>query len=230
MTEQNQNTAASKVTIDDVRAVIGEGDPNQTNASKVRTLLGRGSFETIQKHLSTLRLELAAALVPTVSADQVPPVPTDAAASMWAAAYTAAQVLTLARSEKLAAERDAAVLQMEVMTVDLAGLVSAVDEQAAQLDRAAVTVAQVQAAHLSDVDQAKAGLLAAADELAAAKAAAEASEAVLRAQIVDLGHKVQVVEKDAANAALTLQVTIDRLTDQVGELKSLLHSQAQPQS
>lgn len=83
---------ASRVTLDDVRAVLNGTDPHSTNASKVRTLLGgRGSFETIQKHLGTLRQELATAAAPPVSADQVPPMPTEAAAAMWGSDHIAAK-------------------------------------------------------------------------------------------------------------------------------------------
>lgn len=81
MTDTTQTPAvASRVTLDDVRAVLNGTDLHSTNASKVRTLLGgRGSFETIQKHLNTLRAELAAAAAPPVAADQVPVMPADAA-------------------------------------------------------------------------------------------------------------------------------------------------------
>ena len=70
MTTENQTPApaASRVTIDDVRTALEGTDPNQTNASKVRALLGgRGSFETIQKHLGTLRQELATAAAPPIA-------------------------------------------------------------------------------------------------------------------------------------------------------------------
>lgn len=48
--------ASPRITIDDARTALDDTDPHHTNASKVRTLLGgRGSFETIQKHLNSLR-------------------------------------------------------------------------------------------------------------------------------------------------------------------------------
>jgi hypothetical protein len=140
MTDTTQASASpapsSRVTIDDVRTVLEGTDPNLTNASKVRILLGgRGSFETIQKHLNTLRQELATAAAPPVAPDQVPALPAEAAQAMWIAAWTAAQVQTMARAEKLANERDAALLKLETMGQDIAGLVATVDEQAGQLDQ-----------------------------------------------------------------------------------------------
>jgi len=143
MTDTTQTPAvASRVTLDDVRAVLNGTDLHSTNASKVRTLLGgRGSFETIQKHLNTLRAELAAAAAPPVAADQVPVMPADAAQAMWVAAWTAAQGQTLRRTELLAAERDSALLKLETMSQDLADQVQTMDAQAGELERAAAAVA-----------------------------------------------------------------------------------------
>ena len=215
---------ASRVTLDDVRAVLNGTDPHSTNASKVRTLLGgRGSFETIQKHLGTLRQELATAAAPPVSADQVPPMPTEAAAAMWVAAYSAAQVQTLRRTELLASERDAALLKLETMGQDVAGLVATVDEQAGQLDQAAATVAKVQADHIADIEKAK---------VQAAAAVAD------RTQVVgELERARQELEKAQADAAHAAEIAgagrelmrqeLARLTDQVGELKAALYKRAE---
>ena len=38
------------ITIDDVRLALGETDPSTTNANKIRQIIGRGGFTTIQKH------------------------------------------------------------------------------------------------------------------------------------------------------------------------------------
>lgn len=211
---------AARVTIDDVRTVLEGTDPNQTNAGKVRALLGnRGSFETIQKHLNTLRQELAAAAMPPMPADQVPALPADAAQAMWLAAWGAAQVQNLRRTEKLAAERDAALLKLETLGQDVAGLLSTVDEQTAELARAAQAVAKVQADHLADLEKAK------------AEAAASAAD---RAQVVqELEHARQELAQEKANAQHAAAITeagrelmreeMARLTDQVGELKAALY-------
>ena len=208
---------ASRVTLDDVRAVLNGADPHSTNASKVRTLLGgRGSFETIQKHLGTLRQELATAAAPPVSADQVPPMPTEAAAAMWVAAYSAAQVQTLRRTELLASERDAALLKLETMGQDVAGLVATVDEQAGQLDQAAQALIGVQAARLADLEKAE------ADKATAAADRAQLAQELAQAR-ADAQHAAQIAE---AGRELMRQ-ELARLTDQVGELKAALYKRAE---
>ncbi|AEK59809.1 conserved hypothetical protein (plasmid) [Acidithiobacillus caldus SM-1] len=48
-----------RVTLEDVRGAVEQlgGDPSRTNAAKVREVLGRGGYTTIQKHLEALRVE-----------------------------------------------------------------------------------------------------------------------------------------------------------------------------
>ena len=223
-TTQAPAPAASRVTIDDVRAVLEGTDPNQTNASKVRALLGgRGSFETIQKHLNTLRQELATAAAPPVAADQVPALPADAAQAMWVAAWTAAQVATMARAEKLASERDAALLKLETMGQDVAGLVATVDEQAANLDQAGAAVAKVQADHLADLEKAEADKAAAAADRAELAQVLERTRQELAKAQADAAHAAQIAE---AGRELMRQ-ELARLTDQVGELKAALYKRAE---
>ena len=215
---------ASRVTLDDVRAVLNGTDLHSTNASKVRTLLGgRGSFETIQKHLGTLRQELAAAAAPPVSADQVPPMPTEAAAAMWVAAYSAAQVQTLRRTELLASERDAALLKLETMGQDVAGLVATVDEQAGQLDQAAQALIGVQAARLADLEKAEADKATAAADRAQLAQELERTRQELAQARADAQHAAQIAE---AGRELMRQ-ELARLTDQVGELKAALYKRAE---
>jgi hypothetical protein len=219
--------AASRITIDDVRTAIEGTDPNTTNASKVRALLGgRGSFETIQKHLTTLRAELAAAAMPPVAADQLPAMPAEAAQAMWAAAFTAAQVQTMARAEKLAAERDAALLQLETMGQDVAGLVFTVDEQSGQLDQAAQEVAKIQAAHIADVEKAKADQAATAAELERVKTELERvtreSAAELERVKAAAAAAAAIAQRDAQIAAAAMQTTIDNLNAQVHQRDMLL--------
>ena len=216
--------ASTRVTIDDVRTVLEGTDPNQTNASKVRALLGdRGSFETIQKHLAILRQELAMAAAPPVAADQVPALPADAAQAMWIAAWSAAQVATLSRTEKLAAERDAALLKLETMGQDVAGLVATVDQQAGQLDQAASAVAAIQAAHLADLDKAKAEQAAAVTDRAQLAQEIERGRADLVKTQADAAHAAALAE----SGRLMIREELARLTDQVGELKAHLYRRAE---
>ena len=218
---------AARVTIDDVRTAIGSTDPNQTNASKVRALLGnRGSFETIQKHLATIRQELAIAAAPPVSTDAIPALPAEAVQAIWVAAWSAAQVVTLRRTETLAAERDAALLKLETMGQDVAGLVATVDEQTGQLDQAAVAqqavrleeqAATTKWAELAvELDRTKSEAIAALDH---------ARQELTMAQ-ADAAHAAQIAE---AGRDLMRQ-ELARLTDQVGELKAALYKRVEAPS
>lgn len=226
MTDQTQAPApaASRITLDDVRTAIEGTHPKETNASKVRALLGnRGSYETIQKHLNTLRAELAAAAAPPVAADAVPALPADAAQAMWVAAWTAAQVQTLRRTELLASERDAALLKLETMSQDVAGLLATVDEQAGQLDQAAATVAKVQADHIADIEKAKVQAAAAAADRTQVVGELERARQELEKAQADAAHAAEIAE---AGRELMRQ-ELARLTDQVGELKAALYKRAE---
>lgn len=222
MTDQTQAPAA-RITIDDVRTAIEGTDPNQTNASKVRALLGRGSFETIQKHLGTLRQELATAAAPPVAADQVPALPADAAQAIWLAAWTAAQVQTMARAEKLAAERDAALLKLEAMGQDVAGFVATVDEQAEQLSQAKIQAEMKENQRLADLDM--------LDESHKEEVLVwEATKNELERTRHELA-TVQAAAQHAAELAESgrelMRQELARLTDQIGELKAALYKRAE---
>lgn len=223
-TTQTLAPAASRITIDDVRTALDGNDPNKTNAGKVRALLGnRGSFETIQKHLFTLRAELAAAAAPPVAADAVPALPADAANQMWLAAWAAAQVATMARAEKLASERDAALLKLETMGQDLAGLVATVDEQAGELELADAA-RQVTAAQYLDALQAKTDAVEfQAEQTAEALRSVERTRQELAKVQADAARVAQIAEAGRD----VVRQEIGRLTDQIGELKAALYKRAE---
>ena len=224
MTDTTQAPATGRVTIDDVRTVLEGADPNQTNASKVRALLGgRGSFETIQKHLGTLRAELAAAAAPPVAADAVPALPAETAQAMWQAAWVAAQVQTMKRAELLASERDAALLKLETMSQDLADQVQTMDAQAGELERAAAAVAAVQAAHLADLEKSKADLAVAAADRAQVVQELERTRQELAQARADAAHAAELAE----SGRVMMREELARLTDQVGELKAHLYKRAE---
>lgn len=223
MSETTLPSAAGRVTLEDVQNALADTDPNATNAGKVRALLGgRGSFETIQKHLKTLREQQAEAAMPPSAPADVPAVPPEVANQVWQAAWRAAQVQTFQRLEKLATQRDAAIDQLNTMNQDTIGLVAQLDEQAVQLDRAAQAVASIQAAHLVDLDKAK------AEQAKAAQHAAELAQELERTR------KEMAQQKTAATHAAELadsgrvmmREELARLTDQVGELKSHLYKRA----
>lgn len=227
--DDNHTTVGGKVSLADVRAALTDTNPNETNAGKVRALLGdRGSLATIQKYLGILRDERAAAAAPPSADYQAPAVPPEAAEAMWVAAWSAAQVQALRRTETLSTERDAALLKLETLGQDVTGLTATVDEQAAELERAAVTVANVQAAHLADVE--RFGV-----EQAAAAAAASSHAAALTEDLEHAGRELAKVQAASAHAAELADARQDgmrgelaRLTDQVGELKAALYKRAEP--
>ena len=221
MTVDNQNAS---VTIDDVRSALGDTDPNATNANKVRALLGnRGSFATIQKHLATLRQELAAASAAPVAVDSAPAMPTEAATQMWVAAWSAAQVATMAHTQRIAAERDAALVKLDTMGADVAGLVAAVDEQAAQIEQAEQEAAAAAVAHLADLEKAQTNLEEAAAERAELVSEIERNRAELEKAQADSMHAAELAEQ----GRLMMREELARLTDQVGELKAHLYKRAE---
>jgi multidrug resistance efflux pump len=141
---------------------------------------------------------------------------------MWVAAWAAAQVATLRRTELLASERDAALLKLETMSQDLAGFMATVDEQSAQIDQAAEALAGVQAARLADQEKA-----------AADRAAAVADRAELAKELERARQELAKVQAEAAHAAQIadagrelMRQELARLTDQVGELKAALYKRA----
>ena len=211
MATDNVNTGP--ITIDDVRAALADTDPTTTNAGALQKLIGRGSNATVQKHLDTIRAERAPA---PVAPGAAPAAPADAVAAIWGAAWAAAQVHTLGRLERVAADRDHLAGQVVQLGQDLAAALSELDGVKVGTDAlvkaSGEAVGAIQAERdeaLEIANEAKQALEASRIDFERLKAGAQANEAMLK--------------KDAQNAALTLQSTIDRLTDQVGELKSLLH-------
>jgi hypothetical protein len=221
MTDATQTTGP--ITIDDVRAAIGDTDPNQTNANKLRATLGRGSFATIQRHLDTIRTERAPA--PVVAPGAAPAAPPDAVASLWAVAYSAAQALTLGRLEAVSAERDALAALANTQAGDLAALLATVDEHGEKI----VEVEKQYAELAADMNE----QMEAEDEADKARAYEDTMADSQRLQLLselakvqaDAAHAHELAQRDASIAASAMQSTIDRLTDQVSELKSLLHKQ-----
>lgn len=205
MTSETQNTGP--VTLDDVRAAIGDTDPSTTNASKLRAALGRGSQSTIQKHLDFIRAELAAA-APSLEATAAPEVPKELTQAIWSAAWNAAQAKTagaLAQAQAQAVQQAAALATAQADTAasqqqidDMAEALASQQAQAIQLqDNSLETLAglqqeaQAQAQQIAELRQelaqqaqqhAQAALVVQqAQELAAAKAGA--IEATLRGEL-----------------------------------------------
>jgi DNA repair exonuclease SbcCD ATPase subunit len=211
--EIEEQEPQGRITIEDVKEVIGESSPFQTNASKIRKALGRGSNATVQKHLETVRRErIAAGYSNTELAP--PKIPDDLASLIWAAAWSSANALTLSRLESLSAERDRLQINTDAQAADLEDLTTKLDEleyQVKQHDEA-LTAAQELA-------------LAEANKISAELQAKSAALATAESEIERLIEKSSTAEKTAflefRIEKQTLQSTIDRLTDQLGELKAL---------
>jgi len=210
--------STGRVTIDDVRAAIGDTDPDRIGASRVRTMLGgRGSHETIQRHLATLRAEAQArAAPPDPTAERVPVPPQDAVTHIWAAAWHAARAAALARAELLAAERDAALARIRALESDIADQAQALDSQAEQIAQAAAAVAQAEAVQAEAVQRV---------------AAAQAEAAQSRAELVQVQAQAAHAAELAGAGMAVMRSEMERMSDQVSELKAALYHRAQqPQS
>jgi hypothetical protein len=222
MNEQQTSTSAapSRITIDDVRAAIGDTSPHHTNGHKIRAVIGRGSMETIQKFLNVLRDEDTALSQPTTATD-VPPMPSVEMAAVWAMAWTTAQSRTAARLERLSAERDALTVKNSDLAADLAETIQQFDllETQVQVTAAALLAAQGQVTAAEDAT-AKQLADAAAHTETQAKVLARAQDEIARVTEA-AAHAAQLSTLTAQVERLALQSTIDRMTDQLGEMKAM---------
>jgi hypothetical protein len=214
MTDTTQNTGP--ITIDDVRAALGESDPAQTNASKLRVALGRGSFATIQKHLDAIRAQRLQAAQP-LEAGPVPPAPPELL-SMWGAAVAVAVAQVRTRLDGVVQARDTLAQELQSARGDVLSLTDELEVASASADSAEKAATDA-AARQESADQAR------AKEQAAAHDAHTADVTALRSELEAAKHQGEKAQLEAKVGAQALQSTIDRLTDQVGELKSLLHKQ-----
>lgn len=204
-----ENVATGPVSFDDVAQALGDSDPGGTNASKLRAVIGRGSFATIQRHLDAIRAERAPAVPAAPGA--IPPAPADAVAAIWGAAWAQAQAVTLSRLERLSAERDAAQALAAAQAQDVAGLAAEIDAMtAAALAQGA---AQAQALEAAQATAAEAAAL--AQELATARAEIERITAAA-AQAAALAQREAQIERQ------TLQTALERQIDRYTELKSVV--------
>lgn len=212
------------VTIDDVAAACAQAGvtPGETNASKIRITLGRGSFATIQKHLESLRTDAMKAQEPTATI-AAPSPPADLVAAVWSAAYSAAGHQLAARFATVLTERDMAREAAASSSADVAALAGQVDE----LEAASAQTRVEHQRAMTDRDFAVQSFhqyrQGADDQIA--KLVADAEKLKLEA-----AHQAELAVRDKTIERQSLQSTIDRLTDQVGELKGLLSIQARPAS
>lgn len=200
------STNAGNITFDDVRVALGETNVMETNSAKIRNIIGRGSYATIQKHLNTLRDQRVAASQPSTE-QSVPKAPQDAVEMLWAAAWGAAQTKTLARLESLSAERDGLLSITAAQAADVSALTEQLDTIEAQTLGTATAQATAQAT---------------AVEHALAQAhALEQTQAELARVTEAAAHAAELSALTAQVERQALQSTIDRMHEQLGELKAL---------
>lgn len=215
----NMVTAAATgpITLADVRTALADTDPGATNANALRQIIGRGSFGTIQRHLYAIRNERAQALQPAeIKTPDAPP----ELLSIWGAAVAVAVAQVRTRLDTVVQERDMLTQALASASGDVDALTGELDRATADADALGVTTAQ----HVALLTAEAAQHVQAVEQVAQAQAALHAG---LLAQVAAAGQLVQVSELQAKIGAQALQTTIDRLTDQVGELKSLLALQVQ---
>ena len=207
------------ITAADVTEAVGEGSPFDTNASKIRAMLRRGSLSTIQKHLDTMRAQRIAAAQPEDMT--AAPKCGEALDAAWQVLWSAAQAKTLSRLEALAAERDGLAEQAAARAADIADLISNVDALDAKAQSAeAVLSASVEAAK-ADADAAQAIIKSQADALSAALAATAKAKG-------DAAHAAELAQRDAQIERQAYQQTIERLTQMLSESKALHIASATP--
>jgi hypothetical protein len=207
------------ITRADVVSALGDTDPHGTNAGALRQLLGRGSFATIQKHLDSLRLErLSAAASASAAPSDIPPMPPEVAA-MWAAAFGVALSQVRTRLDGVVEERDALAKTAATAAADVTALTTQLESSTADLEVSATRAGELERL-LSELATAAAG------ELAAATAAAQAVEGRLGRELELLRHEAQLEALKAQAALQALQSALDRQSDQLADFKSALRKPA----
>jgi Plasmid replication region DNA-binding N-term. len=124
MVDEIQETTG-RISIEDTIAALDSLGvaAKDTNASAVREKLGRGSFQTIQKHLDTLRTQQSVQAAPDAPIE----IPKEALQHLWNAAIADARAHLALRVEKLTAERDNAIQQATQATLDRTAAQEALD-------------------------------------------------------------------------------------------------------
>lgn len=220
MANEVENTG--RITLEDVRSLLisTSTDPRKTNSGAVRKQLGRGSMGTIQNHLSTLRAELEPK--PVALAGSIPAVPRELCELIWQAAWTASQASTSSALATALLERDTARALLSSTLEDL---------DSANTDGDAALLAASEAERSTVI--AELSLQAARTDLE--KIEAESAAAELKAQQklcaaiinhdsltgrLNASHELEISKYETQIA--TYNGIIDRLTEQLSEVKSLL--------
>ena len=215
----SEKTDTGPITMADVRAVM-EVHPEVNSANAIRAILKRGSFGTIDKHLKKIRAERAAALLPAVepaaAIAKAIVAPADALATIWSAAVTTVTATVMTRLYEVTVQRDELLRQTAQQAADLEDAAAAVDEMTAVAEKAQAAAEAAATATTTATGAAGAMLETVRRELSAAQA--EVTRVSAAAELVQRDAQIQRMSERQA-----LQDTINKLTDQVAELKSWIH-------
>ena len=188
---------STPVTLEDVRAALGDEDPRQTNAAVIRQRLGRGSFGTIQRHLVRLREEVSGGNKPGAVTPQASlPMPDDVLSGFraaWSAAVIFAERHFSQRLAQVEGERDAIAADLATARADLEAATAAIEAAEEERQRAEEARAEAEEAR-KRAEEARAAAEAAAEtarqQLAVVEARAERDQAILRAELDRLVHQL----------------------------------------
>lgn len=222
MTEVMQQQG--NITIDDVRAALSDTDPNSTNASRLRAIIGRGSLATIQRHLDTIRAEKAPQ--PLEAVGEAPAVPKDVMQSLWSAAWQAAQAQSSGALAAALARLDVTEQALVTARADADSAHAAADtavsllaDEKEQTKKAVETLVQENEALSKALEEARskaeAEARAAHDALTTAKAEADLARERAAAAL-------ELVEAKHQAAQEAMRSEMDRLVNQLADLRAAL--------
>jgi len=232
---------SAPVTIDDVRSALVNEDgedtsPFHTNAEKIRIIHGSGSNKTIQKHLESLREEINEAnLKASISHNEstTPKLPgqlVEAMGSIWNDAWRAAQILTLSKVEKLTIEKENLQQTVSAQSADISELTDNMDELEESAVNYDTNINSIKNEYEAQIEQENSEYENKIEELNNQVEAKDALILAANSEISsikkDASHEREMAEKNALLATTTMQNTIDRLNDQVSELKALMIASA----
>jgi septal ring factor EnvC (AmiA/AmiB activator) len=214
------------ITLEDVRAAVGETDPNNTNADRIRMILGRGSNATIQKHLNTLRAELVPApLNPVV---ETPAPPKELIAGLWSHAWQTAQAQAAAAVAAAIIRREQAERERDVAAADRDAAQAGQDTAAEMLEKERASREERINELLHDIDE----VIEERNEL---KKELEKAEAKLNEVKKEAALQQERAAAAAALAAAqhtavieSMRAEVDRLVNQLADLRSAFKTRVQP--
>lgn len=207
------------INLADVRQALGDTDANATNAGALRAILGRGSLNTIQKHLDAIRAERAPAA--PVEPGAVPAAPVEAIAAIWGAAWAHAQAQVRGRLDSMTAQRDTLQARAAELAQVLEVSSDALDAKEVELVQVAEAVAAAERAQAETLATLKGSNAQLTAELAAA--AAEVERTRLAA-----ANAATVAERDAQLLTRQHAANTEHLMAQVLELRALLAKHLAP--